>query len=181
MQLQSLKTAAVEIPELKMLIQSLPLTLRTPSCTDGLTKFKALKALLQTKLLLLCNLLVYIVKQIIILNALAYFGLINRTLIITWLILMIFSTDLFSEQELAGFHFLCSIPVHQSFYKQTELMSDYTIWSAIFVDKSTSCPPINIIFPFTQMPRDKKKKIQRLFSYSGVVNRTISHYKHKIH
>lgn len=83
MQLQSLKTAAVEIPELKMLIQSLPLTPRTPSCIDGLTKFKALKALLQTKLLLLCNLLVYIVKQIIILNALAYFGLINRTLIIT--------------------------------------------------------------------------------------------------
>lgn len=42
MQLQSLKTAAVEIPELKMLIHSLSLTLRTPSCTDGLTKFKAL-------------------------------------------------------------------------------------------------------------------------------------------
>lgn len=26
------------------------------------------------------------------------------------------------------------------------------------VDTSTSCPPINIIFPFTQMSRDKKKK-----------------------
>lgn len=36
MQLQSLKTAAVEIPELKMLLHSLPLTLRTPGCTDGL-------------------------------------------------------------------------------------------------------------------------------------------------
>lgn len=36
MQLRSLKRAAVGIPELKMLLYSLPLTLRTPGCTDGL-------------------------------------------------------------------------------------------------------------------------------------------------
>lgn len=68
--LQSLKTAAVETPELKDAHPVSPFDPRTPSCIDGLTKPKAL---LQTKLLLLCNLLVYIVKQIIILNALAFF------------------------------------------------------------------------------------------------------------
>ena len=83
MQPRTLKTEALEIHELRMVVQTLPSTLRKPSCIDGLTKLKVLEALLQTKLLLLCNLLVYIVKQIIILNALAYFGLIIRTLIIT--------------------------------------------------------------------------------------------------
>jgi len=64
---KSLKTEALEIYELGVVIQTPPSThFRNPSCIDGLTKLKLLEALLQTELLLLCHLLVYLVNQVII-------------------------------------------------------------------------------------------------------------------
>lgn len=65
MQPRTLETEGLEIYELRMVIQTLPSTLRKPRYINGLTKLKVLEALLQTKLLPLCNLLVYTVKQII--------------------------------------------------------------------------------------------------------------------
>lgn len=58
MQPRTLETEALEIYELRMVIQTLPSTLRKARYINGLTKLKVLEALLQT-------LLVYTVKQII--------------------------------------------------------------------------------------------------------------------
>jgi len=46
---------------------------------------------------------------------------------------MVCLTDFLTKQELDGLHFLYAIRVHYCIYKQIEQMSEYTIWSAIFV------------------------------------------------
>ena len=63
MQPQTLQTEALEIYDLKMIIHTLPSTPENPAASMASQNSNVMEALLQTKLLLLCSLLVYIVKQ----------------------------------------------------------------------------------------------------------------------